>query len=103
MSFPDCIILLCKNSSYYFDVHTDISLYCHSACDVGTLSREKVKGKIVYCQGSGGDSVVRELGGVGTIMSSEIYPDTAMPTVAAGAYVSIKDGERIDKYINSTR
>ncbi|PIN16828.1 Cucumisin [Handroanthus impetiginosus] len=74
-----------------------------SACDYGTLSRNKVKGKIVSCQGPGGDTVIEELGGAGTIMVSDQYLDTAFPTNAPGTYVTVEDGQRIDKYINSTR
>lgn len=62
-----------------------------------------MKGKIVYCQGSGGDTVVQELGGAGTIMSSDLQNDTAFTTAAPGTDVSIKDGQKIDAYINSTR
>lgn len=80
-----------------------ISCFVHSACEYGTLSKNKVRGKIVYCQGAGGDVVVEELGGTGTIMSNDQYEDTAFPTIAPGTYVSLDDGQRIDKYINSTR
>ncbi|KAI3447480.1 hypothetical protein Pfo_004145 [Paulownia fortunei] len=74
-----------------------------SACDFGTLNKNKVKGKIVYCQGAGGDAVIKELGGTGTIMSNTEFADTAFPTISPGTYVSVEDGQRIDKYINSTR
>ncbi|KAG8374137.1 hypothetical protein BUALT_Bualt11G0099600 [Buddleja alternifolia] len=74
-----------------------------SACDYGTLSQTKVKGKIVYCLGAGGDTVVHSLDGVGVIMSNDEFADTAFPTVVPGTYVSIYDGQKIDKYINTTR
>ncbi|KAH6837793.1 Subtilisin-like serine endopeptidase family protein [Perilla frutescens var. hirtella] len=74
-----------------------------SECEYGTLNKNKVKGKIVYCQGTGGDGVILGLGGAGTIMSDEQLDDTAFPTIAAGTYVSSIDGQRIYNYINSTR
>ncbi|KAK4392082.1 Subtilisin-like protease SBT4.15 [Sesamum angolense] len=74
-----------------------------SACDYGSLRKDKVIGKIVYCQGAGGDTVVRNLGGAGTIMSSNENLDTAFATIAIGTYISVEDGKRVDKYINSTR
>ncbi|XP_011077880.1 subtilisin-like protease SBT4.15 [Sesamum indicum] len=74
-----------------------------SACDYGSLRTDKVKGKIVYCQGAGGDTVVQNLGGAGTIMSSNDDLDTAFATIGIGTYISVEDGQRIDKYINSTR
>ncbi|KAL0426527.1 UNVERIFIED_CONTAM: Subtilisin-like protease SBT4.15 [Sesamum latifolium] len=79
------------------------SWLCDSACDYGSLRQDKVKGKIVYCEGDGGDAVVRNLGGAGTIMSSNDNQDTAFATIAIGTYISVEDGQRIDKYINSTR
>lgn len=36
-------------------------------------------------------------------MADEQFDDTAFPTIAAGTYVSVEDGQRIEKYINSTR
>ncbi|CAI9760821.1 unnamed protein product [Fraxinus pennsylvanica] len=74
-----------------------------SACEYGTLSQNKVKGKILYCIGYlGQDSIVDELGGAGIIMS-DYSRDTAYPNLIPGTFVSIKDGAKIDKYINSTR
>ncbi|KAL1541375.1 hypothetical protein AAHA92_25605 [Salvia divinorum] len=74
-----------------------------SECEQGTLDRVKVKGKIVYCQGSGGDSVVPQLGAAGIIMSDEDLDDIAYALTRPGTYVSGEDGTRISKYINSTR
>ncbi|KAL3825788.1 hypothetical protein ACJIZ3_021817 [Penstemon smallii] len=74
-----------------------------SACDYGTLSKNKVKGKIVYCLGKGGDSTINELGGAGTIMSMEYFEDVAFPTLTPGTYISVQDGLKIDNYINSTK
>ncbi|WCJ34340.1 Subtilisin-like protease SBT4.15 [Euphorbia peplus] len=75
-----------------------------SACDHGTLSMEKVKGKIVYCMGSGNqDYTVKLLKGAGAIMSYDEEPDTAFTTLIPATHVSSKDGHKIDKYINSTK
>ena len=63
----------------------------------------KVKGKIVYCEGSGGDSVVPQLGAAGIIMSDEDLDDTAFALMGPGTYVSVEDGTKISDYINSTR
>ncbi|XP_065855065.1 subtilisin-like protease SBT4.15 [Euphorbia lathyris] len=75
-----------------------------SACDHGTLSMDKVKGKIVYCMGSGNqDYVIKLLKGAGAIMSYTEEPDTAFTTLIPATHVSFKDGHKIDKYINSTK
>ncbi|KAF4358514.1 hypothetical protein F8388_005170 [Cannabis sativa] len=75
-----------------------------SACDYGTLSRDKVKGKIVYCQGNNGqDFTIGELGGVGTIMTLDSFVDTAFTPYIPGTYSLPKDGNKISQYINSTK
>ncbi|KAL6514332.1 hypothetical protein OROHE_019074 [Orobanche hederae] len=74
-----------------------------SACDSGTLIESKIKGKIVYCQGGGGDNIVPFTGGAGTIMSDNAFLDNSYPTFGLATYVSYDDGIKIDKYINSTR
>ncbi|KAK6126405.1 hypothetical protein DH2020_039855 [Rehmannia glutinosa] len=74
-----------------------------SACESDTLSESKVKGKIVYCQGGSGVSVIPLLGGTGTIMSDDTYLDDAFPTIGPGTFVSYDDGQKIDKYINTTK
>ncbi|KAK6126322.1 hypothetical protein DH2020_039967 [Rehmannia glutinosa] len=68
-----------------------------SACESDTLSESKVKGKIVYCQGGSGVSVIPLLGGTGTIMSDDTYLDDAFPTIGPGTFVSYDDGQKIDK------
>ncbi|KAK6126334.1 hypothetical protein DH2020_039906 [Rehmannia glutinosa] len=73
-----------------------------SACESDTLSESKVKGKIVYCQGGSGVSVIPLLGGTGTIMSDDTLDD-AFPTIGPGTFVSYDDGQKIDKYINTTK
>ncbi|KAK9289527.1 hypothetical protein L1049_007682 [Liquidambar formosana] len=74
-----------------------------SACDSGTLSEKKVKGKLVYCLGnSGQDYTIDELGGAGTIIGLDEETDVAFPFLIPGTFVSPKDGKKIDQYINST-
>lgn len=80
-----------------------ISCFVNSECDYGTMDRKKVEGKIIMCRGTGGDSVVMKLGGAATIMADEQFNEAAFPTIAAGTFVSVDDGQRIERYINSTR
>ncbi|KAG2682936.1 hypothetical protein I3843_10G007600 [Carya illinoinensis] len=75
-----------------------------SACDYGTLDKNKVKGKIVFCQGSiGPDYTIKELGGAGTIMVLDEETDIAFTTLVPGTFVLPKDGKKIDQYINSAK
>ncbi|XP_052175389.1 subtilisin-like protease SBT4.15 [Diospyros lotus] len=77
-----------------------------SECDWGTLLANKVMGKIVYCVGliGGQDYTVKDLGGVGTIMSTDSSDsDAAFTFLNPATVVSREDGTMIDKYINSTR
>ncbi|KAF5750494.1 subtilase family protein [Tripterygium wilfordii] len=74
------------------------------ACDYGTLGMDKVKGKIVFCLGNNGqDSIIKELGGAGTILVPESLEDIAFIPLIPGTSVSINNGKRIDQYINSTK
>uniref|UniRef100_A0A5B7AN33 Subtilisin-like protease SBT4.15 n=1 Tax=Davidia involucrata TaxID=16924 RepID=A0A5B7AN33_DAVIN len=75
-----------------------------SACDSGTLSQNKVKGKIVYCLGSSGqDHTINELGGVGTIMSIDEEADIAFTFAIPATSIKAMDGKKIDQYINSSK
>ncbi|KAK7345374.1 hypothetical protein VNO77_15978 [Canavalia gladiata] len=76
-----------------------------SACDYGTLSKEKVSGRIVYCLGTGSqDFIIRELGGAGTIVSVEDPMDYSSTTIIPGVFVDAKTaGKTIEFYINSTK
>ncbi|XP_006430257.2 subtilisin-like protease SBT4.15 [Citrus clementina] len=75
-----------------------------SACDYGTLSMKKVKGKIVYCLGSGSqDYTIDHLQGAGTIMAVDAPTDIAIATLIAGTFVVPEVGIKIDQYINSTK
>ncbi|PON42841.1 Subtilase [Parasponia andersonii] len=86
-------------------VNTSAEFYGNaSACDYGTLSKDKVNGKIVYCQGNNGqDFTIGELGGVGTIMTLDGLEDTAFTPLIPGTYALPKDGKKIAEYINSTK
>ncbi|XVF55683.1 hypothetical protein PTKIN_Ptkin06aG0056500 [Pterospermum kingtungense] len=76
-----------------------------SACGYGTLGKDKVKGKIVYCLGDQGqDYTINTLGGAGTIMAvgepTDYYFLTLTP---ATTVVRSKIGNKLDRYINSTK
>ncbi|XP_031285387.1 subtilisin-like protease SBT4.14 [Pistacia vera] len=74
-------------------------------CFANSMDPTKVKGKLVYCQLliRGADSVVKRIGGVGTIVESEQSLDTAQIFMAPGTMVNRSDGNIITSYINSTR
>ncbi|KDP39759.1 hypothetical protein JCGZ_02779 [Jatropha curcas] len=75
-----------------------------SACDFGTLSMTKVKGKIVYClDNAGQDYTIKELEGIGVISTLTSFKDTAFTTVIPATSVDPNDGLKIDQYINSTK
>ncbi|CAJ2632383.1 unnamed protein product [Trifolium pratense] len=77
-----------------------------SGCDYGTLDRDKVKGRIVYCSGGTGgqDLTIKEYGGAGTIIALEDEADASYTTVIPGAFVDIDTvGKNIETYINSTK
>ncbi|KAL3536135.1 hypothetical protein ACH5RR_004596 [Cinchona calisaya] len=74
-----------------------------SYCEVGTLIPKDVKGRIMFCEGdTGQDSTIKDLGGVGTIMSS-VELDTAFASVIPATVVSVSHGDQIDRYIKSTK
>ncbi|XP_076903496.1 subtilisin-like protease SBT4.14 [Bidens hawaiensis] len=74
-------------------------------CLENTLDPRKVKGKLVQCMlGTwGSDSVIKGLGGVGTIIESEVFLDTAQIFMAPATMVNSTVGDTISKYIHSTR
>ncbi|KAJ7962276.1 Subtilisin-like protease SBT4.14 [Quillaja saponaria] len=74
-------------------------------CFEDSLDPIKVKGRLVYCKlGSWGiESVVKGIGGVGTVVESEQYLDAAQIFMAPATIVNSTVGEIIDKYIHSTR
>ncbi|KAD4178076.1 hypothetical protein E3N88_26667 [Mikania micrantha] len=74
-------------------------------CLENTLDPNKVKGKLVKCKLEtwGSDSVVKGLGGIGTIIESDMFLDTAQIFMAPATLVNSSVGQTITKYINSTR
>lgn len=65
---------------------------------------KKVKGKIVYCLGSGSqDYTIDRLQGAGTIMAVDAPTHIAIATLIAGTFVVPEVGIKIDQYINSTK
>ena len=64
-----------------------------------------MKGRLVYCTLGqwGADSVVKGIGGIGTIVESERYLDTAQIFMAPATMVNVTVGETIENYINTTR
>ncbi|KAF9676241.1 hypothetical protein SADUNF_Sadunf09G0118100 [Salix dunnii] len=71
-------------------------------CFVETLDTNKVKGKIVLCKG-GSDSDIKEIGGVGMIVTSDDSLDTGVTLVLPTALVNSERGAKMDKYINPTK
>ncbi|TKY53067.1 Subtilisin protease SBT4.14 [Spatholobus suberectus] len=76
-----------------------------SACDYGSLSKEKVMGKIVYCLGTGNkEFIIKELRGAGIIVGVSDQTDYSTTTTIPGVYVDANTaGKSIDLYINSTK
>ncbi|XVF73322.1 hypothetical protein PTKIN_Ptkin12aG0192400 [Pterospermum kingtungense] len=74
-------------------------------CFDNSLDPGKVKGRLVYCTlGQWGvDSVVKGIGGIGTVIESELYLDTAQIFMAPATLVNATVGETIENYIHSTR
>ncbi|CAI9259710.1 unnamed protein product [Lactuca saligna] len=74
-------------------------------CIEDTLDASKVKGKLVQCKlGTwGSDSVIKGLGGIGAIIESEVFLDTAQIFMAPATMVNSMVGENIRSYIHSTR
>jgi hypothetical protein len=63
-----------------------------------------VKGKVVYCLGSWGtEATVKEIGGIGTIIEYDNYPDVAQISIAPATVVNHSIGETVTNYIKSTR
>ncbi|XP_076940939.1 subtilisin-like protease SBT4.15 [Bidens hawaiensis] len=74
------------------------------ACDFDSLSDEMVKGKIVHCLGKNEQDVTLYTKRVaGLILSQDKDYDLPSSFLIPGSTVSIKEGLKIDHYINSTR
>lgn len=74
-------------------------------CNEDSLEPNKVKGKLVYCKlGTWGtEATVKEIGGIGTIIESDQYPDVAPIFMAPATIVNNSIGEIVINYIQSTR
>ncbi|CAH9098083.1 unnamed protein product [Cuscuta epithymum] len=75
-------------------------------CGNGSMAPAKVKGKIIYCKYGAeldADSVVKGLGGIGTVIESDNLPDTALVFMAPATIVNSTNGQFITHFINSTR
>ncbi|EPS59928.1 hypothetical protein M569_14877 [Genlisea aurea] len=68
-----------------------------TACEYMTLDKFKVEGKLMYCRGSGSDTLIRDLGGAAVIMSNDQMLDVAFSTLLPGTSVSLSDGWKIDQ------
>ncbi|KAK8522006.1 hypothetical protein V6N12_066576 [Hibiscus sabdariffa] len=75
-----------------------------STVKLGNEKSYSVKGRLVYCTLSqwGVDSVVKGIGGIGTIVESEQYLDTAQIFMAPATMVNSTVGKTIQNYIHST-
>lgn len=64
-----------------------------------------MKGRLVYCTLGqwGSDSVVKGIGGIGIVVESEQYLDTAQIFMAPATMVNSTVGATIESYIHSTR
>nr|KYP64357.1 Xylem serine proteinase 1 [Cajanus cajan] len=74
-------------------------------CYEEALEPNKVKGKLVYCKLGrwGTDSVVKGIGGIGTLIESDDYSDVAQIFMAPATIVNSSIGDTVTKYIQSTR
>lgn len=58
----------------------------------------------MYCEGSyDQENTIEELEGLGTIMTYEGEMDFSYMTLVPATYVAQKDGDKVDRYINSTK
>ncbi|OIV89641.1 hypothetical protein TanjilG_12727, partial [Lupinus angustifolius] len=76
-----------------------------SYCYEDSLDPNKVKGKLVYCKlgAWGTEAVLKEIGGIGTILENGQYPDVAQIFMAPATIVNDSIGEIVTNYIKSTR
>ncbi|KAF3442255.1 hypothetical protein FNV43_RR16171 [Rhamnella rubrinervis] len=74
-------------------------------CIEESLDPEKVKGNLVLCKlgSSGVDSVVKRMGGTGTILESEQFLDDAKIFMAPATIVNTTTANTINNYIHSSR
>ncbi|KAL0009588.1 hypothetical protein SO802_011090 [Lithocarpus litseifolius] len=72
-------------------------------CGEGSLDANKVKGKIVLCQGDLTQDYVKDVGALGAIISLPQQLDLAYTFVIPVALIDTNVGDNIKKYVNSTR
>ena len=72
------------------------------SCDYGGLDDNKVKGKIVLCK-QATPKYIKEIGGIGMIISSQEHLDTGFTFSIPAANVDDNVAVKIDTYINSTK
>ncbi|XP_075519193.1 subtilisin-like protease SBT4.14 [Primulina tabacum] len=74
-------------------------------CLENSMDPRKVEGKIVYCklQAWGADSVIKRLGGIGTVVESDLFQDVAQIFMAPATMVNTTIGKQINDYIRSTK
>ncbi|KAA8515978.1 hypothetical protein F0562_019157 [Nyssa sinensis] len=76
-----------------------------SYCIEDSMDPKKVKGKLVHCKLEtwGADSVIKGLGGIGTVIEGNTYLDIAQIFMAPATMVNGTVGKTIGDYIHSTR
>ncbi|XP_059651491.1 subtilisin-like protease SBT4.14 [Cornus florida] len=76
-----------------------------SYCTEDSIDPMKVKGKLVHCKlGTwGADSVIKGIGGIGTIIESDAFLDAAQIFMAPATMVNDTVGATITEYTHSTR
>ncbi|KAG5251493.1 xylem serine proteinase [Salix suchowensis] len=74
-------------------------------CADGSLDPSKVRGKLVLCElgGWGADSVVKGIGGKGTILESAQYLDAAQIFMAPATMINATVSDAVNNYIHSTK
>ncbi|KAL4611657.1 hypothetical protein ACB092_08G141400, partial [Castanea dentata] len=72
-------------------------------CDEGSLDANKVKGKIVLCKEGLIQDYVKQIGGLGAIVSLQEQSDTGFTFIIPAAFIDTNVGDKIEIYVNSTR
>lgn len=82
-----------------------MTLIINRYCVEDSLDPKKIKGKLVLCKlGTWGtDSVIKRIGGAGTILESQQFLDAAQIFMAPATIVNSTIADSIDSYIHSTR
>ncbi|KAK4595105.1 hypothetical protein RGQ29_018747 [Quercus rubra] len=72
-------------------------------CHEGSLDANKVEGKIVLCEGDLTQDYVKDIGGLGAIVSLPQQQDLSFAFVIPVAFIDTNVSNQIKKYVNSTR